>query len=241
VKIIVASPAKTGNVWMKNLLAAAYGVEVQKGPPGRQLDSLGTYLASGTFKSGVFHRHYRPIKLFFRLLEGQDIHLVSTIRHPYDVFISQYFYVQRFSELFKPGSQLHFMIDKPIDHPKIMAYLGQEAQGFGSRIKLARSWVDSGRSIIVRFEAMVREPVETLSAVTDQIESVALERIEAAVEQSKAERMRQRSKQMARHVRKGTSGDWRNHLSEQHLEVINRNFGADIRAIGYETWDSPDK
>ena len=220
-KIIVASPAKTGNVWMKNLLAAAYDVEVQKGPQGRQLDALASYLDQGQFQSGVFHRHYRPIKPLFKILAGRDIHLVTTIRHPYDVFISQYFYVQRFSELFKPGAQLHFMIDKPIDHPEVLDYLGRTEQGFGSRVKLARDWVESEQSIIARFEDMIRAPVETLSAVADRIESVARTRIQAAVEQSKADRMRQRSKQMARHVRKGTSGDWRNHLSEQHLAIIN--------------------
>ncbi len=233
-RIIVASPAKTGNVWIKNLLAKTYDLTILRKVPAITPAALAEHIEKGLFPANsIFHQHFRPVKRFFELADSVGAHLVTTIRHPYDVFISQYYYVQNFSELFVPGSQLHFMIGKPIDHPEIIAYLQRTDRGFGDRILQAVNWLESGRSIVTRYEDLVADTPLELERISAQIKPVHAKKIGKAVDASRADKMRRKNRTLATHIRKGTSGDWRNHLTAAHLEAINSAHGQLIERLGY--------
>ena len=239
-RIIVASPSKTGNVWAKFLLAKVYRLKVLEDVPRIPIHFLKEFVENGRFKdNAIFHQHFRPTEPFFDLVRELDAHLVTTIRHPYDVFVSLYFYIQQFPQLFAPGTQFYPLVGKPIDDEEVFDYLKRGEKGFGRQVNLAVAWVDSGRSIQVRYEDLVADTDAALKQVTDRIAPVSLRRIQRAVQLNRAAKMRKKSNTLTRHIRKATSGDWRNHLTPAHLEAINSVHGSQIERLGYSLHQDP--
>ena len=94
-RILIAGPPKTGNVWLKCLLGSIYDLELLKKPevPLRpDLNLFKEWVEQGGFRDGtIFHQHYRYSDEFCRAVEAVPAHLVTIIRNPYDAFVSGYF------------------------------------------------------------------------------------------------------------------------------------------------------
>jgi hypothetical protein len=99
---------------------------------------------------------------------------------------------------------------------------------------MAHDWLHGGQALVVRYEDLKRDPVSALGALTDRIAPVSPDRIERAVEACSADKMRQMSASMAKHVRTATVGDSRNHLTEEHLALFRERYAEMIRGLGYE-------
>jgi hypothetical protein len=237
-RIILAGPPKTGNVWVENILARVYGLHPQVPVPpyhfwgARDVVDLQRLVDDGGFADGaIFHQHYWPTEAFLALAAEIPCHLVSVVRHPYDTFVSLYFYIQNFTDAFRAvGASDVQIIGKPIDHPDVLDFL---ATGFRIHLLQANAWVQSGRSRVVRYEELHRDPVTAIRRLADGIQPVPGDRITDALVASDASRMRQQSVWLARHIRQGAVGDWRNHLSAPHLEIFRTVLADLVVALGY--------
>jgi hypothetical protein len=98
----------------------------------------------------------------------------------------------------------------------------------------ARNWLQSGRSVVIRYEELHSDPVAALTRTTDQIRPVAPERITAAIEACQADTLRSAQKGLRKRIRTATVGDWRNHLTEAHLARFRERHADMIREIGYD-------
>jgi sulfotransferase family protein len=235
-RIVIAAPPKTGNMWLKCLLGSIYELEWLKRaevPLRPDPADFKEWVEQGGFRDGtIFHQHYRYSEEFCRVVEAVPAHLITIIRDPYDAFVSTYFTIQqRAAEGNLKGGTSDVLAGKPLDHPDVLAYL--DNGGYRGNWVRADEWLHSGRAVVVRYEDLHRDPTDTLTRVTDQIAPVAPERIARAIETCSAENMRQRSRAMAKHVRTATVGESKNHLGEQHLAIFRR-YADLIRALGYE-------
>jgi hypothetical protein len=235
-RIILAGPPKTGNVWVESILAKLYDLEILKGDdiPEKEVEYLRRFVKEGSFRaSTIFHQHYRPTDELFEVLESVACTIVAVLRNPYDTFVSLYYYIQNFSQSFVggggPGTEI---IGKPIDHPDVFRYLRDP---FRWNLLVMSEWAEaSDRAILVRYEDLHREAFSTVKLVVDRIAPASDIRIRLAIEASRADRLRSKNKHLAKHIRSATVGDWRNHLNEAHLDVF-RNQHADlIKRMGYE-------
>lgn len=235
-KIIIASPPKTGNIWLKCLLASIYRLEDLGEGPTADEDSLEKHIEEGWFKEhSIFHQHYYPSDRVLELASRVNAQLVTTIRNPYDVFVSLYYYVQNFPELFTPEHNLTFMLGKPIDHPEILAYIGlKTAGGFGYHVDMALNWIACKRSVIVPYERLRAHTFWELLRATNKIALANWFRISPAIDECSADVMRKKSAANKRHIRKASVGDYRNHLTAAHYEIFRSEYGEEIRALGYE-------
>ena len=68
---------------------------------------------------------------------------------------------------------------------------------------------------------------------TDAIQPVPPERIATAIEACQADNLLQSRKGLKRRIRSATVGDWRNHLTEEHLAIFRDVHAGRIRALGY--------
>ena len=156
--------------------------------------------------------------------------LVTTLRDPYDQFVSLYFYVQRFAEAYREADDAaQAMIGQPLNAPAVLDFL---RGGFGRYLEQGVAWLRSGRSVIVRYEALSSAPLETLVRATNEIEPVGRDVLQAALEDATADRMRQSSPDMRAHIRSATVGDWRRHLTGVHVAAMNVH-GDLLDALGY--------
>lgn len=234
-RIIVASTPKTGNIWIKSLLAEIYNLQILGNEP-REVEDLSDRFQQGWFiDNSIFHQHFPPNDKFFELVDTIGCHLVTTIRNPYDVFVSLYFYVQNFPEIFSDRDrELNFIFGKPLDHPDVLFFLRGIDGGFRIHIEVAEKWVSRKQSIIIRYEDLLAKPFNVLSKVTAKIAPTSKDNILNAIEVCRAENMRKQNDDLQRHIREATVGDWRNHLTEAHLQIFRTQYGETITKLGYE-------
>lgn len=98
-RIVIAGPPKTGNVWLKRLLASTYGLRLLESgafPDRPNLPDLDAWLGDAGFPdNSIFHQHYDYTPELASVLEAVPAHLVTIVRNPYDTFVSAYFASRR--------------------------------------------------------------------------------------------------------------------------------------------------
>ena len=240
-RIVITSPPKTGNKWLKCLLGSIYDLDMLLGDdtPATNATAVKEWVASGGCPDGwIFHQHCRYTLPLVDTFEAIPAHLVTIIRDPYDQFVSLYYWLQTRSVRDQSKHKVrpkerprNTLVGKPLDHPDVLAYLGD---GFRDYLVKANDWLHGGRSVVVRYEDLHRDPVAALTAMTDQIKPVAPARIVRAINTCTAENMRKASKSMATHVRSAKVGDSRERLSEVQLAIFRDKHADLIESLGYE-------
>ncbi|MDQ3910768.1 MAG: sulfotransferase domain-containing protein [Actinomycetota bacterium] len=235
-RILIAAPPKTGNMWLKCMLGLIYDLKWVKNAelPRPELAAFKEWVDNGGFRDGtIFHQHYRYSDEFCRAVEAVPAHLVTIIRDPYDAFVSSYFTIQQRAADNNLGkSKSSVLAGKPLHHPDVLTYL--ENGVYRGNLRRADEWLHSGRAVVLRYEDLIHDPMGALTRATDQIAAVTPERIARAIEACTAENMRRRDRGMAKHVRTATVGDSKNHLGEEHFRIFRERYGDLIRRLGYE-------
>ncbi|MDQ3411777.1 MAG: sulfotransferase domain-containing protein [Chloroflexota bacterium] len=236
-RILIAGPAKAGNVWTKCMIANCYQLRPLDGaeiPDGAKLDDLKRWLDAGRFPDQtIFHQHFPYSLALVTLVEAVPAHLVTVVRDPYDAFVSSYFAIQSGAGRAHAGPRrTDAILNKPLDSPEVYAYL--QTGGFRQHLVRAHDYIQSGRSTILRYENLHRDPVAELTRLTEVIGPVAEERLTRSIDACSADNMRKAGGQTAGHVRTAKVGDSRERLTEHHLAIF-RELHADlIREMGYQ-------
>ena len=232
-RLFIAGSQKTGNVWLERLLSLTYDIPaidlalISEVPPPIEEDSY------------VTHQHYLPSADFLAWGKQQRVRFITITRHPADVFVSLYHYVNRFAELWSTSGWLgvnraHVMIGRDIDDPEVLRFL---ADDFRSYIVRSLAWLRSGESLIVRYEDLKTDPRRELKQLTDQIRPVADHLIEQAVEASHFDKMRRESRLLELHCRRGKAGGWHDELGPRHVEIFRRSFERELELLDYDLGD----
>lgn len=232
-RIVITSPPRSGNHWLRCLLTKVYGLTPQTGDakPPTKGDAFRAWVASGKFPDGsIFHQHARFSRKLADAVEGAPAHLVTIVRDPYDAFVSYYHWVQERAADAALQRDRDRMVGKPLDHPDVLAFLADE---FGSHLENANDWLHSGRAVVARYEHLACDPTAELRRITDQIGAVGAERLDLAHEFCRAENMRQRNPNLSRTIRVAKVGDSRERLSEPHLAIFRDRHGDLVRSLGY--------
>lgn len=237
-RIMIAGPAKAGNVWTKCMIADCYGLRSlpkPEIPEGVALPELKHWLEAGKFPdNSIFHQHYRYSADLADMVAAVPAHLVTVVRDPYDSFVSAYYSIQ--TEAGKrrgTNRRISAMMNEPLDSEVIYKHL--RTGGFEQNMMRASEWVRSGRSTIIRYEGLHGDPVAELQRLADEIgHPVPAAKLASAIETCSAENMRKMGGKIATHVRSAKVGDSREKLNDTHLAIF-RELHADlIRSMGYD-------
>lgn len=236
-RIVIVSPPKSGNHWIKCLLGQIYELSWLGGdvkPTGRQAE-LTELIAQGAFPdNSIFHQHSKFNRRIATTLEATPAHIVNIVRDPYDVFVSLFAWIQnRVTHEGTPRRERprDILIGKPIDHPDVLAFLETE---FATNIGRANDWLHSGRAVVVRYEGLHSDPVAELTRATEQIKPVPERLITQAIESCRAENMRKMNEKFTWHIRAAKVGDSKERLSDKHLAIFRERYSNEIRSLGYE-------
>ena len=240
-RIVISSPPKMGNKWIKCLLSRVYDLQwiIGEDSPDTNIERFDLFVSEGRFPDNtIFHQHCKYKPKICDVIEEIPAHLVTIVRDPYDAFVSMYHWIQTRTDYDRERGRVRkkerprdAMVGKAIDDPLILDYL---ADGYGQQIQRAHEWVHSGRAIVVRYEDLHRDPVGALTRVTNQIEPVDPERIAQAIDACSVDNMRKMSKRMSQHVRAAKVGDSRDTLGEAHLKIFRDKYGELLTSLGYE-------
>lgn len=241
-RIVVVSPPRSGNHWVKCLLGAVYGLNTIGGElkPGTNRRGFNEAIDAGAFPDGtILHQHGRFSRDVADQLEALPAHLVTVMRDPYDAFVSYFEWVQsRYAQRVRKSGDAsdletrprHAMFGKAIDDPEVLVYL---RDGFAVNLRRANQWFHSGRSIVVRFEDLHADPAGELARLTERIEPIGRDRLDEAVEFCRVENVKQRNANLAATVRSGNVGESRTRLGEEHLRIMREVHGPSIASLGY--------
>ena len=234
-RIVITGPPKQGNRWLKCILATTYGLATLGGDetPARPA-AFQEWVDHGGFPdNAIFHQHRRFTPRLADTIDAVPAYPVTIIRDPYDAFVSLYYWIQdrAVNETQKDkGRPRDAVIGKPLDDPTVLDYL---ASDFRIYLEQADGWVHSGRALVVRYEDLHRDPAGEMHKLTERIQPVDMARIEAAVDNCGADKMRQMNQKFSRHVRAATVGDSKQQLTDAHLAVFREKHADLIERLGY--------
>ena len=236
-RIVIAGPPKAGNVWLKCILSHVYDLDPlgpNETPERPQLALFKAWAEQGGFPDGtIFHQHYDYSPELADAIAAVPAHIVTIIRDPYDTFVSSYFTIQSHKDDgMRKGRRTDVLLDKPLDHPDVLTYL--QGGGFRNNMLRAKEWLESGRTALVRYEELHRDPVAAITALTSQLAPAPQHKIERAAKACSAESMRKMGGGKSKHVRAAKVGDSKERLNENHLAIFREQHAELIRSLGYE-------
>ncbi len=228
-RIMICGSPKTGNIWLKSLLAHLYAIPSFDATAARHI---------GDFPAGAFvsHEHILPRPGVVRLETTHGLRFVTMARHPGDVFVSLYHWIQALGESWKREGRLgtspaHAMFGEPLDSPAVLGYIAEDfhRECLGKTL----AWVRAGRARLVRYEALRADPVGVLAGLAASLQPVRLACVEEAVEACRLERLRSRATGVQRrHFRRGSSGEWRT-LPAAHRALLEEVSAPALTVLGY--------
>ena len=235
-RIVVASPPKSGNHWIKCLLAEIYDLQIIEGEEKTRItaDALPGLVAGGGFPDGsILHIHNRCTEKLCDAIEAVPAHLATIVRDPYDAFLSLYHWTQErwTRDLDKrQGRPRQALVGKPLDDPIVLDFL---RDSYGATIQQANGWLHGKRAAVIRYEDLHADPRSALQALLIDLPPSPDEQLDVAIQECSAESMRQRSEKMHWHVRTAKVGESRQQLGEAHLAVFREHHADAIRSLGY--------
>src|SRR5215207_7736903 len=106
-RILIASPPKMGNTWLKHLLGSIYDLKLltknkkrlknkkDEVPERADLGLFTEWVERGGFPDGtIFHQHHGYSGELCNIAAALPAHLVTIVRDPYDAFVSSYYNLQ---------------------------------------------------------------------------------------------------------------------------------------------------
>ncbi|MCC6312621.1 MAG: sulfotransferase domain-containing protein [Thermomicrobiales bacterium] len=240
-RIVITSPPKMGNKWLKCLLGTIYGLDWLLGDdtPATNPSMFEKWIADGNFDDDtIFHQHCRYSSKLCDVIEAVPAHAVTIVRDPYDTFVSMFYWLQTRASSDKAKGKVRpqqrpkdLLIGKPIDDPEVLGFL---AETFGEYLRRANEWTHCGRTVVARYEELHRDPLAELTRVTDAIQPAPQDVIERAIVTCRADNMRAMSKKMSQHIRSAKVGDSRERLSQAHFDIFRDRYSHLVESLGYE-------
>jgi hypothetical protein len=229
-RILIVSTPKTGNTWVRYLLAEIYNLPMASVGLIFDADEV-----SGLGSRWIAHQHYPASASLIDCARRNNIVLVTTIRHPCDALLSLFHFVRNYGDT---------LMLTDIDPTPLMArdgdVMGEHTaayvrDGFSTSLDISLGWIRSGMSHVIRYEDLKRDPVSALEDLTAAIRLVPRDRILRAIELCDIDHMRTRPEFEPRFFRRGTVGNWEWELPPQIVDILQHTepFPSQFAALGY--------
>jgi hypothetical protein len=229
-RIIVASTPKTGNTWMARLLSVIYDLPPIVLPP--------TFNAATADRQGprwVVLQHYYPEPKLLTWARERQVQFVTMLRHPGDILVSLWHMLRNRS--YDPNRDLGLSTMLMLDGDRMGKHAVHYVRDdFFHGLHISLEWMDAGASLVVRYEDLWRDPVTTLTWLTDCIHHVPKSRVESAVDLCDIRMLRKlHNDPQGKVFRKGGPGSWRYEMPESIVDVFREQspYPDLFQALGY--------
>jgi sulfotransferase family protein len=228
--VFIGSYPRSGSTWLRFILQ-----EILTGEPSRfenvnqRIAFVGRHgnapaLLPGGARLLQTHEAYRKEY-------GRGIYLV---RDPRDVALSEYAF-----------QKARGWVDGDFQ-TYLMGFLKGEVNGFGSWRDHVRSWVaaadaSADKVRIYRYDELRKSTLSWLTSLLEFLNvSADNQKISDAIASNSLQEMRkkeqlspQKVSKKDRFVRNGSVGGWRENLTDEQIDLVNRYLGAELKRLGY--------
>jgi hypothetical protein len=237
-KVLVNGSPKTGTTWMLKLIESIPGYRAV----GNFNGSIQRYDA--VVPGDVVHGHDWYSPELSTMLTSNGISVILMVRDPRDQQVSRVFHIRR-----DPKHAWHERLKAVSFDEALMACIeGREGlQGARAMIGLTHSWIHEGAdAICVHYEDLLKDTETHLRQVLDYLDiKVSDSMLRAIIAHNRFSRLARGKKfwQSGRrrgqedpnsHFRKGIAGDWKNYLTDSHIEKFKEVAGEALIELGYE-------
>lgn len=238
-RIVISAAPRSGNHWLKCLLAEIYRLEVLQGgaKPATGRRDVKTHGGVPEMPDdSIFHQHRAYNREMVEAFLAMPAKLVTIVRDPYDVFYSYHRWVQEPARVRDGALSLRdrhvghpraALAERPLQDPSVLGYLETE---FENSLRRSVRWSQDPDVLVVRYEDLHADARGTLKRLTDGIRPVSLGRIDDAIASCAIDTMRA---SLPHTVKSGVVDGSRGRLSEEHLRIFRERHGDAIRALGY--------
>ena len=232
-RIAVVSTPRSGNTWLRNLLATLTGavdlaVHTPEEIPWDELDSV------------ILQLHWMPTPALLAMFEERGVRVVSIARHPLDVLVSIVQYARSGKEtarwLDEQGGTEAGLTGQAPCRPDAVDYALSDR--FAALLGVTPAWWQEAGTIRVTYEDLVADPVNTFTGLTSELGlSGDVEATLAANTLRSA-----RSNQVDRwfHFWKGQPGFWRSLLPASTVKAMFDKHAEVFEKLGYTVDPDPD-
>jgi hypothetical protein len=167
------------------------------------------------------------------------------VRDPRDIVVSNAFYIANQNE----KHRLHkYFSSLKSDEERILASIQgisseelggmRRSKSMGEHLRGFLPWIDQDECVLVRFEDLIgargggdeERQRQCIRRIADHIECSLSQRESTSI----ADRAFSTD---SKTFRKGKTGDWRNHFTEQHVQATKKTMGEVLVRLGYEKDD----
>lgn len=224
-RIFLACTPRTGNLWIRRVIAHALNLETTCGhtPDDIDWDQLPERCLV------AMHWHYSPS--FASFLRDRGFKIMVTARHPMDVLVS----ILRFAAL-EPATALWLNgeggDEGPLAHaqPASRAFadycVGDRAEAL---LRVSLEWSPHA-DVVIRYEDFLRAPAEVTARV---LQVLGIEPVVPIAEAVRANAMDEMRPLAARHVWRGRAGDWKRIVTSPIAKGIGARHRPYFRDFGY--------
>jgi hypothetical protein len=231
-KILILATAKTGNVWLRSLLAHLYGLRVIEGDAAESAFSAEIFDSFGD--GWISHKHYPFSEEILAYAKQNNIILITAFRHPGDILVSYFNFVQWITH----------------SQDAEIALLRQDGDSIGQHTKY---FVESGMFVhhlaithhwkahclaCVFYEDLLENPVKVLAGLAALIQPASEEQIVRAVAACQMKYLR--VDREGQHFRKGKNLQWKE-LPQDIIEIFKseKSYPTMCRKMGYSFEENP--
>ena len=238
--LFVMGLPKSGSTWLEKMISTYPGYSDLLIPEASLAKPGLFYLPDDTFTRMknmlvLTKMHIAGIDHNVELIDKSNVPYVILYRDLRDVCVSNYHYIN-----LTPWNSRYDTVSKMSLSEYIDLFHETALADFCTWIDLWDEKRDKDRSIMVRYEDMLKDPHQVLRKILDVYELPATEdRINDMVEKNTFARLsggRQRGQEQKKSFfRKGKAGDWKNHFSKEQADKYLDMAGDWFVRHGYET------
>jgi len=238
--VFLVSYPKCGNTWLRFLVANL--VYPEKNPDFTNMNDLLPDIEGGRKRD--FERMPRPrIIKSHQYFDHRYPKMIYIVRDPRDVVLAEYYFDIKRRAIAE---------DLPLEEFVSRFVRGELNHPYATWRDHIASWLSTRggdpRFLLVKYEALEARPMEEMARIAAFLGvSADPERLAFAIQQSKADRMRQLEKKQGRqfsstrdtrqdmpYIRAAKSGGWKAELSPASVAKIESAFGDVMKELGYE-------
>lgn len=225
-KFAVVSTPRSGNTWLRYMLASLYGLKQHAAHTPQGLD----WAALSDDCIVQLHWHCEPA--FSALLADNNFRVVTIARHPISVLLSIWQFAAHEPETARwldgEGGNEAAILNRPVASPEFLSYAcGPRARAL---LSVSAEWWHAPGSLKVRYEDLVQSPDETLARLCQPL-GPTCRSIAATLQDNTLEKLRTTSTN--NHFWKGQPDAWRQMIPPDFVREIEHAHSDIFKSLNY--------